>query len=94
MFVTLHICNKVSKQSFVQNVFSEMQCSDPPVVEDAEYKLHTGVDNFPTIGSSVIYSCKVGYELNDTDISTLHCVLNPGAEDARWKGELPLCKSM
>lgn len=69
-----------------------MQCTEPPVLENARYKLHSGVDRFPALGSSVVYSCNTGYELNDTALSTLHCVLDPGANDARWNGEMPFCK--
>nr|BAR45590.1 complement factor B-1 [Hasarius adansoni] len=71
---------------------AKMQCSDPPDVDKAEFKLHSGVDKFPTIGASVTYSCKIGYELKNTSASTLHCELDPGASKAIWKGEIPFCK--
>lgn len=70
---------------------AKMQCPDPPSIKKAKYELHSGVEKSPTIGSSVTYSCQDGYELNNTKVSTLQCVLDEGADSARWDGEMPFC---
>lgn len=70
----------------------EMQCPDPPTVEKGEFRLHSGVNKLQTLGSYVTYTCKTGYELKDANNSMLHCVLDPEASTAIWKGEIPVCK--
>ena len=69
-----------------------MQCPDPPVVEKAEFRLHSGVNKLPTLGSFVTYTCKKGYELENSTASELHCILDPGEKEAVWKGEIPVCR--
>ncbi len=72
--------------------FAVMQCYRPPAIENANYEIKNKVDGVSTIGSSAVYICKEGYELNDTDISTLRCELDKKSKEVKWRGELPSCK--
>lgn len=72
---------------------SGMQCSPPPSIKHGKYVLNTSFSNSIGIGSTAVYSCEKGYGLENATEDTLKCHLSEGDNDAKWKGNLPTCKS-